>query len=172
MICPYCGVDDDKVIDSRAAEGGEVIRRRRECVKCGKRFTTYERVEKSRKLMVVKRDGSREAFDADRILGGVQAAAGKRPIPLEDKLQLVEQVEETMHRRFDREVESKEIGREVARRLRDLDAIAYIRFASEYYDFSSLNDFAEELNVLREHTPEMPNQQSLFGSVGGSGGKR
>ncbi|MHC4108103.1 MAG: transcriptional regulator NrdR, partial [Planctomycetota bacterium] len=145
MICPYCDEDNDKVIDSRASEGGQVVRRRRVCVACGRRYTTYERVEKATRLAVVKRDTSRASFDPQNVLRGVVAACGKRPIPEDAKLKLVQEVEDELHREFDREVPSSEIGQRVAAKLRALDQIAYIRYASEYYDFRTLDDFAAEL---------------------------
>ncbi|MDY7107629.1 MAG: transcriptional regulator NrdR, partial [Planctomycetota bacterium] len=157
MICPYCGRAEDRVIDSRASEGGLVIRRRRECLSCHRRFTTYERVEKTHRLMVVKKDGSRVPFNADNILSGVQAACGKRPIPEDVKDDLVRTVEDEVHREFDREVLSEEIGRRVAARLREIDPIAYIRYASEYYDFRNLEEFAAELSELRSRPPNLPN---------------
>lgn len=162
MICPYCGRDNDKVIDSRASEGGLVIRRRRECLACSKRFTTYERVEKTARLVVIKKDGTRVAFDSQNVLKGVQAACGKRPVPEQAKLDLVQEVEEEVHREFDREVPSTEIGRRVAAKLRDLDQIAYIRYASEYYNFRTLEEFAQELTQLQSRPPNLPNQERLF----------
>jgi transcriptional repressor NrdR len=162
VICPYCAADNDKVIDSRASDGGLVIRRRRECVVCHKRFTTYERVEKTSRLAVVKKDGRRVPFDQQKILASVQSACGKRPISEETKASLVQQVEDDVHREFDREVESAEIGRRVASRLRGIDQIAYIRFASEYYEFRTLDDFAEELTVLKSRPKDLPNQEPLF----------
>ena len=162
VICPYCSVDNDKVIDRRAWDSGASIRRRRECIGCGKRFTTYERVEKTARLVVVKRDGTRVPFDPERVLRGVQAACGKRPIPEEAKSTLLREVEEELHREFDREVESPEIGKRVAARLRQLDQIAYIRFASEHYEFRTLDEFSEELEVLRSRPRDLPNQTELF----------
>src|SRR6478735_9049237 len=106
LICPYCNANDDKVIDSRSSEGGRVIRRRRQCLKCNKRFTTYERVEETARLIVIKRDGTRVPFSRENILRGVQAACGKRSVPEEVKERLVEEVEEELHREFDREVDS------------------------------------------------------------------
>ncbi|MHC4947722.1 MAG: transcriptional regulator NrdR [Planctomycetota bacterium] len=161
MICPYCSQDEDKVIDSRAAEGGEVIRRRRECTACGRRYTTYERVEKTARLMVVKKDGSRVPFDGQNLLRGVQAACGKRPIPEERKMRLVQQVEDELHREFDREVPSAEIGVRVVALLRELDEIAYIRYASEYYEFRTLDELARELSELRSRAKSLPNQMSF-----------
>jgi transcriptional repressor NrdR len=162
MICPYCARDNDRVIDSRAADGGASVRRRRECVGCGKRFTTYERVEKTARLMVIKKDGSRVPFDAQNILRGIQSACGKRPIPEEIKVRLVQAIEEEVYRESDREVESIEIGRLVASRLRQIDPVAYIRFASEYHDFRSLDDFAEALTELKRRPRDLPNQEALF----------
>jgi transcriptional repressor NrdR len=164
VICPYCGEDHDKVIDSRSTDAGEAIRRRRECLECSKRFTTYERVEKTHRLVVVKKDGSRVPFNAENLLKGVQAACGKRPIPEDLKAGLVHDVEEELHREFDREVDSVEIGRRVAARLREIDGIAYIRYASEYYDFRTLDEFAAELSDLQARPPNLPNQRDLFAS--------
>ena len=162
MICPYCGEDDDKVIDSRSSDGGLMIRRRRQCVRCARRYTTYERVEKTTRLVVVKKDESRVAFDAGNIMRGIRAACGKRPIPEPEKERLVREIEDELHREFDREVPSHEIGRRVATRLRQLDPIAYIRYASEYHEFRSLKDFDEELRELAERPTPPPNQADLF----------
>ncbi len=162
MICPYCRQDHDRVIDSRATEGGLVIRRRRACLECSKRYTTYERVEKTSRLVVVKKDGSRVPFDVQNVIHGLQAACGKRPIPEEVKLRLAESVDDDLHREFDREVPSSEIGRRVADRLREIDEIAYIRYASEYYRFGTLDEFVEELSQLQARPKDMPNQQGLF----------
>lgn len=162
MICPYCGTDNDKVIDSRAADGGLVIRRRRECVGCSKRFTTYERVEKTSRLAVVKKDGRREPFDSQKMLAGLEAACGKRAISEETKGAIAQAVEDDVHREFDREVPTSEIGRRVAARLRDIDHVAYIRYASEYYDFRTLEDFHKELADLQGRAVDLPNQAKLF----------
>jgi transcriptional repressor NrdR len=170
MICPYCGADEDKVIDSRSAEAGEAIRRRRVCGHCGKRFTTFERVEKARRLAVIKRDGTREPFDPQRILAGVQAACGKRPVDEAVKLGLVDQIADSVHRDFDSEVPSREIGGRVARGLRDVDPIVYIRFASEYYAYQSLEEMNEEIKRLDGYVPAGRDQGSLFEGGRGSGG--
>ena len=162
MICPYCGEDNDKVIDSRASDGGLVIRRRRACLACDRRYTTYERVERTARLMVVKKDGSRVPFDPQSVLGGIQAACGKRPISEEAKLQIVQGIEEQLHREFDREVCSKDIGRRVASRLREIDPIAYIRYASEYHAFRTLDEFAREVSELQSRPRNLPNQRDLF----------
>lgn len=162
MRCPYCGQDRDRVIDSRGAEDGGAIRRRRECEGCGKRFTTYERAERTERLVVIKRDGSRVPFDVERIVRGVMAACGKRPIPTERKVEMAKTIEDELHREYEREVESREIGRRVAQRLRELDHIAYIRFASEHYDFRTLEDLELELKDLRTRPMNLPNQTDLF----------
>jgi transcriptional repressor NrdR len=162
LICPYCSKDHDKVIDSRASDGGLVVRRRRECLECRKRYTTYERVEKTARLMVVKKDGSRVPFEVDSVVKGLQAACGKRPVPERAKMRIAQEVEDAVHREFDREVPSAEIGRRVAALLRDVDHIAYIRYASEYHEFRTLDEFAEELQELQAHPKDLPNQRGLF----------
>ena len=162
MVCPYCEKDKDRVIDSRSSDGGLVVRRRRECLSCNRRYTTYERVEKTSRLVVVKKDGSRVPFQIQNVVQGLQAACGKRPVPEEVKQRLAREVEEQLHRDFDREVPSDRIGQLVAGRLREIDEIAYIRYASEYYEFGTLEEFAAELSALQEHTRDLPNQQGLF----------
>ena len=162
MVCPYCEKDKDRVIDSRSSDGGLVVRRRRECLSCNRRYTTYERVEKTSRLVVVKKDGSRVPFEIQNVVQGLQAACGKRPVAEEVKQRLAREVEEQLHRDFDREVPSDRIGQLVAGRLREIDEIAYIRYASEYYEFGTLEEFAAELSELRSHTRDLPNQQGLF----------
>ena len=162
MICPYCNADDDKVIDSRASKQGEAVRRRRECLECGKRFTTYERVERTARLMVVKRDGSRATFDGESILKGVQAACGKRPVAEAVKVAIARAIEEEIHREFDHEVDSIEIGHRVALRLREVDPVAYIRYAIEYYGYETLDDVATALHDLKARPRNLPNQVELF----------
>jgi transcriptional repressor NrdR len=162
MICPYCGYNDDKVIDSRSSEGGNVIRRRRQCLRCEKRFTTYERVEQTNRLMVIKRDGSRAPFNRQNILHGIQAACGKRNIPEEIKERLVDEVDDELHREFEREVDSRTIGARVMNRLRDIDDVAYIRFASEYLKFRSTSELMAELSELDSRPKDLPEQQTLF----------
>lgn len=162
VICPYCSANDDKVIDSRASDGGRVVRRRRECLKCNKRFTTYERVEESARLMVIKRDGSRVPFNRENILKGLAAACGKRPIAEEVKIRLVDDIEDELHREFEREVPAKVIGEKVIKRLRDLDEIAYIRFASEYHQFNDAGEIIKELRDLEKRVKDVKDQQKLF----------
>lgn len=162
MICPFCNSNKDKVIDSRSSEGGTVIRRRRHCLNCKRRFTTYERVEQTNRLVVIKRDGSREPFDLEKIVKGILLACGKRPVPEEVKRRLAEEVEEEVHQGFDREVRSDEVGKRVAAKLRELDRIAYLRFASEYYGFRTLEEFEAELKDLRDMPSPAPDQPDLF----------
>ena len=162
MICPYCGHNDDKVIDSRASEAGRVVRRRRQCLECEKRFTTYERVEESARLMVVKRDGTHVPFNRENILRGITAACGKRPVAEEVKTRVVDEVEEEIHREYDREVPSREIGEKVMRRLKDLDEVAYIRFVSEYHKFNSAEQILQELKALDGRVRDVKDQQRLF----------
>ncbi len=152
------------MIDSRLTDSGHAVRRRRQCLNeaCGKRFTTYERVEETTRLMVIKRDGSRIPFDTRKIRAGVQAACGKRPIPEDAKQRLFEQVEDDIFRTFDREVPSGEIGSRVATLLRDLDEIAYLRFASEYYAYHALDEFIDEVRQLRLRPRDVPKQGQLF----------
>ena len=162
MICPFCKADDDSVIDSREADGGAAVRRRRECNACKRRFTTYERVERTERLVVVKRDGSRVPFNGDNIMRGIVAACGKRPIAAEAKEALVRGLEDELYRDFEKEVPSVEIGRRVAARLRALDDIAYIRFASEHEDFRSIDDIAAEVKAVQESPKDVKDQTRLF----------
>lgn len=162
MICPFCNADNDKVIDSRASDAGKSIRRRRECVGCGRRFTTYERVEQTARLMVVKRDGTHQPFDRQKILTGVYSACGKRPIGEDVKQRLAESVEEELHREFEREVPSGVVGERVMARLRDVDEVAYIRYASEYYQFKSVEELRKQLELLDGRIRDVKQQVKLF----------
>jgi transcriptional repressor NrdR len=162
VICPYCDADNDKVIDSRASDGGKTIRRRRECVACERRFSTYERVEQTHRLMVIKRDGTREPFEIENVLRGIVAACGKRPIPQEARERVASEVDEELHREFEREVESRKIGERVATKLKDLDEVAYIRFASEYYQFKNTDELRAELALLDQRVKDVKEQQKLF----------
>jgi transcriptional repressor NrdR len=146
MRCPWCGNPDDKVVDSRAAEGGGSIRRRRECLGCGRRFTTFERVE-AVTLTVVKRDGAKEPFDRDKVASGVMKAIKNRPVTGEQVGRLVERAEEKLRRRGP-VVTTQEVGLEVLSLLGRLDDVAYLRFASVYKDFQELTDFERELGLL------------------------
>ena len=149
MKCPFCATSEDKVIDSREASDGLAVRRRRECTKCQRRYTTYERLEESL-LLVVKRDGRRESFDRKKLLGGVRKACEKRPIPLERLEALVEELEREVGQEFDKEISSVQIGERVMQRLQQLDDVAYVRFASVYRSFKDLNEFMKELRDTLE----------------------
>lgn len=150
------------MIDSRAADAGKTIRRRRECVACTRRFTTYERVEQTHRLVVIKRDGTREAFEPENVLRGILAACGKRPIPQDVKERVAAEVDEELHREFDREVESRVIGERVATKLRDVDDVAYIRYASEYFQFKNLDELRAELDLIAQRIKDVKEQQKLF----------
>lgn len=147
MKCPFCGHQEDKVVDSRASSDGVAIRRRRECLACSKRFTTYEHVEEQR-LMVVKKDGRREPFDRKKLLGGLVKACEKRPISMDQLEQLTDEIEQDLSRSFEREVPSRQIGERVMRRLHDMDPVAYVRFASVYREFKDAEQFMRELKDL------------------------
>lgn len=147
MQCPACRTIEDKVVDSREAAEGETIRRRRECLKCGRRFTTYERLEEQA-LMVVKKDGRREPFDRKKILNGLQRACEKRPISTEQITALVDSLEREIQREFDKEIPSRELGERLMRALRALDEVAYVRFASVYRSFTDVSEFMDELKDL------------------------
>lgn len=150
MKCPYCGRLDDKVIDSRAANEGKSIRRRRECLKCGRRFTTYENIEEL-SLMVIKKDGRREPFDRNKIVSGIVKACEKRPISIDKIEEFVDSIERTLQKKFDKEANSSFIGELIMDNLRDLDEVAYVRFASVYRSFKDLNQFMKELKELLIH---------------------
>ena len=147
MQCPSCRNLEDKVVDSRESTEGEAIRRRRECLKCGRRFTTYERIEEH-PLMVVKKDGRREPFDRNKVLSGLQRACEKRPITTEQIEAIVGQLERGLLRDFDKEVTSQEMGERLMRALHDLDEVAYVRFASVYRSFKDVSQFMTELKEL------------------------
>lgn len=149
MKCPYCGFQDSKVVDSRHSEDGLSIRRRRECLDCQKRFTTYETVE-SLPVIVVKRDSSREAFDRNKILNGMVRACEKRPVPMAELERLTTEIEQILQNSLDREIKSERIGELVMERLKPLDEVAYVRFASVYRQFKDINSFMQELNKILE----------------------
>ncbi|MBC7082751.1 MAG: transcriptional repressor NrdR [Bacillota bacterium] len=147
MKCPYCGHPDSRVVDSRATDEGSAIRRRRECVSCERRFTTYEVVDEV-PLMVVKKDGRREPFNRSKILTGLMKACQKRPVPMSVLEEITSDVERELRGRLEREVSSRDIGEMVIRRLRDLDKVAYVRFASVYREFKDIDTFMDELKKL------------------------
>ena len=150
MNCPFCRVDNDKVIDSRACEDGFAIRRRRECLQCGRRYTTYERLEEAA-LKIIKKDGSRVPFDREKIRSGLEKACYKRPISDDAIERLISDIEASLYEQFEREVPSREIGEKVMESLRRIDHVAFVRFASVYREFKDVNDFVEELApILRE----------------------
>jgi transcriptional repressor NrdR len=150
MKCPYCGFDESKVIDSRPADDGERIRRRRECLGCHKRFTTHEVIE-SVPIIVVKRDKSREVFDRNKLTAGILRACEKRPVSIEQVDTLVDSIESSLQSSLDREVTSQSIGELTMEQLKNIDEVAYVRFASVYRQFKDINTFMEELNkLLRE----------------------
>lgn len=147
LKCPFCYADDSKVVDSRPTDEGTVIRRRRECTKCSKRFTTYEKIEEI-PLMVIKKDGRREAFNSNKILAGLLKACEKRPVPVKELEAVVLDIEKQLYNSMEREITSKQIGEMVMERLRELDEVAYVRFASVYRQFKDINTFMEELKKL------------------------
>jgi transcriptional repressor NrdR len=147
MTCPFCAHKQDRVIDSRESKEGDVIRRRRECLKCARRFTTYERSDEI-PYMVVKRDGRREKFDRQKILEGLLKACEKRPVPMPKLAEVVDEVESVLADSSEREISTTEVGELLMRRLRSLDKIAYVRFASVYRDFQDVEAFLVELKDL------------------------
>jgi transcriptional repressor NrdR len=159
--CPFCKEDRDKVVDSRSSDGGRIIRRRRQCLMCKKRFTTYEKIGESFKLYVVKKDSSRVPYDREKIIAGLQKACYKRPVSAEQILQIAEKVEESIFQNFDKEVSSVFIGESVIKNLSAVDKVAYIRFASVYRDFSDAGELIEEVrHVIAEEKPV--EQPTLF----------
>src|SRR3954466_4577065 len=165
MRCPFCDADKEslKVIDSRACEGGRAIRRRRECLQCSKRFTTYERIEDQIKLTVIKKDGSRVPWDRAKVLDGLERACYKRPVEAGELQRIVEEVEDEIFRGHDKEVPSGVIGQLVTDKLRRVDQVAYVRFASVYRQFKTLDDLVQEAKaVLDAQRYEVPGQGRLF----------
>lgn len=150
MKCPFCGHKEDKVIDSRSSEEGRSIRRRRECLNCHRRFTTYENIEEAI-LMVIKKDSRREPFDRKKILAGLTKACEKRPISTQQLEELIDKIEYTLQSKFDKEVEASHIGELLMEFLYELDEVAYVRFASVYRQFKDINQFMKELKGLLNH---------------------
>ncbi len=151
MICPFCSYPDQKVLDSREAREGQSIRRRRECLQCGRRFTTFETYERAR-LFVVKRDGTRQEFAMDKVLSSMLLACGKRPVPVDTLREAASQIERDLFQEHEDEVPSTEIGERVMRVLREIDTVAYVRFASVYQEFESLSDFSSILKRCKTPT--------------------
>ena len=160
-MCPFCKEDSDKVIDSRSSDGGRIIRRRRQCLSCKKRFTTYEKTGESFKMYVIKKDDSRVPYDREKVVAGLQKACYKRPVSAEQIRQTADKVEEDIFRSFDKEVTSSFIGESVIKHLRDVDKVAYIRFASVYRDFKDAGELIEEVRQAIE-LPDYGPQPKLF----------
>ena len=147
MKCPYCGHPESKVIDSRPADENASIRRRRECLSCAKRFTTYETVE-SLPMVVIKKDGSRQSFDRQKVLRGMIRACEKRPVPLAELERIADEIEQELQNSMEREIRTEDVGEKVMDRLRKVDQVAYVCFASVYRQFKDLDTFMAELNKL------------------------
>ena len=147
MKCPFCAFEESKVVDSRPTDEGERIRRRRECLKCGKRFTTYELIE-SLPIIVIKKDKSREPFNREKLMNGLLRACEKRPVSINDLDVLIDDIEATIQNSLDREVTSEKIGELTMEKLKSLDEVAYVRFASVYRRFKDVTSFLDELNIL------------------------
>jgi transcriptional repressor NrdR len=166
MRCPFCNADKDqlKVIDSRSCDGGTAIRRRRECVNCAKRFTTYEKIERPVRLMVVKKDGRRVPWDKGKILSGLERACFKRPVPEGEIIRIADEVEDEVFNAHDREVHTDVIGQLVTDRLRRVDQVAYVRFASVYKQFKTLEELMEEARAVIDarRFEDPPGQGRLF----------
>jgi transcriptional repressor NrdR len=167
MRCPFCHIDDkDRVIDSRPVEEGQAIRRRRLCEACQRRYTTYERIEETVRLMVIKKDGTRIPFERTRILAGIQKACYKRPVTADQIARVVDAIEEEVSRHYQREVPSHYIGERVMKYLRHLDQIAYVRFASVYREFKDLGALIDEAqDVLKKAKDQDPSQPDLFDGI-------
>jgi len=157
--CPFCKEDNDKVIDSRSSEGGRIIRRRRECIECGRRFTTYEKIGESFKLNVVKKDGTRVPYDRDKLIAGLQKACYKRPVSAEKIQEVADRIEEEIFRSYDKEVSALFVGEQAMRFLRKVDKVAYIRFASVYRDFTDAGDLLDEVSqaIAESDATDQPN---------------
>lgn len=149
MKCPFCGFEESKVIDSRPTDEGQRIRRRRECLDCGKRFTTYEIIE-SLPIIVIKKDKSREAFNRDKLMTGLLRACEKRPVSIDTLDNMIDEIETVLQNSLDREVSSEKIGELVMEKLKMIDEVAYVRFASVYRQFKDINTFMRELSKLLE----------------------
>lgn len=147
MKCPYCGYSEDKVVDSRSSSENGAVRRRRECLKCQRRFTTYEHIEDI-PLMVVKKNAQREPFDRNKLMSGILKACEKRPVSVNKIENLIDNIERALQRKHDKEVRSSQIGEMVVRKLHDIDKVAYVRFASVYREFKDVTEFMKELKSI------------------------
>ena len=161
MRCPFCGHIEDKVVDSREAKDGDSIRRRRECLECGRRFTSYERIDEI-PYMVVKKDGKRESFDRNKVLAGLMRACEKRPISMIQLETIVDEIEKELQDSSDRELPTNEIGKIIMRRLKAIDKVAYVRFASVYLEFEDVSAFMAELkDLVRARTPVVKKHKKI-----------
>jgi transcriptional repressor NrdR len=161
MRCPFCKEDKDRVIDSRSSDGGRIIRRRRQCLMCKRRFTTYEKINETFRLCVVKKDHSRVPYDREKVISGLQKACYKRPVSAEQLQQIADKVEESIFSNFDKEVSSSFIGESVMKQLRRVDKVAYIRFASIYRDFTDAGELIKEVSQAITETEQL-SQLKLF----------
>ena len=161
MRCPFCKEDRDKVIDSRSSDGARIIRRRRQCLACGKRFTTYEKTSESFKMYVIKKDNSRVPYDREKVIAGIQKACYKRPVSAEQIRHIADKTEEDIFRSFDKEVTSAFVGESVIKHLREVDKVAYIRFASVYHDFKDAGELIQEVSQAIQE-PDYGAQPKLF----------
>ncbi|MHC4984695.1 MAG: transcriptional regulator NrdR [Planctomycetota bacterium] len=162
MLCPFCTKDEDKVVDSRSSEGGRVIRRRRECLSCGRRYTTYERPEETLRITVVKKDGSRVPYERDKLLVALQKACYKLPVSDDQLRKMVEAIEDAILRQHEREVPTNFIGEMACGLLREANKIAYIRYASMYREFRDIGELAQAASQVLEDPQVGPNQGELF----------
>ena len=162
MRCPYCDHIEDKVVDSRESKDGDSIRRRRECLNCGRRFTSYERIDEI-PFMVVKKDGTRETFDRNKVMAGLLRAAEKRPIPTKKLEDIANEIEKNVQDSLDRELPTTDVGKTIMRRLKALDKVAYVRFASVYLEFEDVTAFKTELKdlVRARQTNKKPKKQKV-----------
>ena len=156
MKCPYCKTDQDRVVDSRASDGGFSIRRRRECGVCGRRFTTYGKVEQEVRIRVMKKDGTRVPYDRHRLLEGLHKACHKRPVSEESILAIVREIEDEILANYDQEVPTTFLGERVMQKLRQIDQVAYVRFASVYREFKDVSEFVDEIQPMLQQTKEPP----------------
>ena len=164
MQCPFCGKDSDKVVDSRSSEGGRAVRRRRQCLACNRRYTTYERPEELLRITVIKKDGSREPYERRKIITGLQKACYKRPVTDETIRKVLDAAEEDIFKNYDKEVPAAFIGEAISTHLRNLDKIAYVRFASVYRNFADVGELIEEATEVKDAPTVDPHQQALFES--------
>ena len=170
MQCPFCGNNNDKVVDSRSSEGGRTVRRRRECQDCRRRFTTYERPDDAPRISVTKKDGkTRQPYDRQKIIAGLEKACYKRPVSDDQIRHIVDATEDLIFHRYDKEVPSRSIGDIVGEHLRRVDKVAYIRFASVYRQFQDVGELIDEAEEIRDEPEELPGQRELFAEGEGEG---